>query len=176
MMPLVRALLAFITSLFRACLSLQGEIGARRHPRTLDQRSIRRPQVRPPDRLFWAWLSRGWARWREVLIFVQPPTVRAWQRRRFRDHWARRNRRHPGRPTSSSELREGIRNISAANPRWGRRGCWVNCGSWGLPSRRPRSRDVPPVPTPTVFARLAGLCEAPYDRVCRPRFLHRPYG
>jgi len=115
-MPLtVRALLAFVASLFRSRLSLQLEIVALRHQLTLYHRSIRRPQVRLTDRLFWSWLSRGWSRWRDVLVFVQPATVLAWQRKRFREHWARLSRREPGRPTVSEELRE----LSAANPRWG---------------------------------------------------------
>jgi len=72
--------------------------------------------VRPPDRLVWAWLSRSWARWRDELIFVQPATVLAWQRQRFRDHWARLSRRGPGRPGISKEVQTLIRDISAANP------------------------------------------------------------
>lgn len=49
MMPIVRALLAFVTSLCRSRLSLQLEIVALRHQLTLHQRSIRRPQVRLTD-------------------------------------------------------------------------------------------------------------------------------
>jgi hypothetical protein len=86
MTPIVRALLALLASFFRSRTSLQLEVVALRHQLTLYQRSIRRPQVRPSDRLFWSWLSRGWSRWREVLVFVQPATVLAWQRQRFRDH------------------------------------------------------------------------------------------
>ena len=80
---------------------------------------IRRPHVRPSDRILWSWLSRGWARWKEVLVFVQPATVRTWQRTRFRDHWAGLSRRDPGRPTITRELRELIQDISTANPRRG---------------------------------------------------------
>ena len=72
-----------------------------------------------PDRLVWSWLSRSWSRWREVLVFVQPATVIAWQRKRFRAHWARLSRKGPGRPGIPTELRALIRDISAANPRWG---------------------------------------------------------
>jgi hypothetical protein len=119
MTPIVHALLAFIASLFRSRLSLQLEIVALRHQLTLYHRSIRRPQVRLTDRLFWSWLSRGWSRWREVLVFVQPATVLAWQRTRFREHWARLSRRGPGRPEIPKEVQALIRDISAANPRWG---------------------------------------------------------
>ena len=89
------------------------------HQLAIYHRSIRRPQVRLTDRLFWSWLSRGWSRWREALVFVQPATVLAWQRKRFRDHWAHLSRRHPGRPAIPKEVRELIRDISAANPQWG---------------------------------------------------------
>ena len=120
MPPIVRALLAFVASFFRSRVSLQLEIVALRHQLTLYSRSIRRPHVRPSDRILWAWLSRGWARWREVLVFVQPATVIAWQRQRFRDHWARLSRTgRPDRPTISTEIRALIRDISAANPQWG---------------------------------------------------------
>jgi transposase InsO family protein len=119
MTSIIRALLAFAVSLFRSRLSLQLEILALRHQLGVYHRSIRRPRVRPSDRILWSWLSRGWARWREVLVFVQPATVLAWQRRRFRDHWARLSRRGPGRPAVGQELRALIREISAANPHWG---------------------------------------------------------
>ena len=53
-------------------------------------------------------------------MFVQPATVLAWQRKRFRAHWTRLSRPgRPGRPTISQEVRDLIREISAANPRWG---------------------------------------------------------
>ncbi len=106
-------------SLVRSRVSLQLEILALRHQLTVYHRSIRRSQVRPSDRRFWSWLARHWSRGREVLIFVQPATVRAWQRKRFRDHWVRLSRGEPGRPAISQELRELIREVSAAHPRWG---------------------------------------------------------
>jgi putative transposase len=119
MTPIVRALLAFVTSLFRSRVSLQVEIVALRHQLTVYQRSSRRPRACLSDRLLWAWLARHWTRWREVLVFVQPATVLAWQRRRFRDHWARLSRTgRPGRPGIPKEVEAFIRDISAANPRW----------------------------------------------------------
>jgi putative transposase len=118
MTPIVRALLAFAVSLVRSRVSPQLEILALRHQLMLYHRSIRRPHVRPSDRIVWSWLSRWWSRWREVLVFVQTATVLAWQRQRFRDHWARLSRRQPGRPAISREVRDLIREISGANPRW----------------------------------------------------------
>jgi hypothetical protein len=57
MTPNGRALLTFGANVFRSHLSLQLEIGALRHQRTLYQRSIRRLQVRLTDHLVWSWLS-----------------------------------------------------------------------------------------------------------------------
>jgi transposase InsO family protein len=56
----------------------------------------------------------------QALIFVQPATVIAWRRRKFREHWARLSRGpKPGRPRVPKEVRELIQRISAANPLWG---------------------------------------------------------
>jgi len=118
MTPIVRALLPFVAALVRSRVSLQLEIVALRHQLALYHRSIRRPQVRLTDRIFWSWLSRGWTRWWEVLIFVQPATVFAWQRKRFGEHWVYLSQRQPGRPVITKEIRELIREISAANPQW----------------------------------------------------------
>src|SRR5258706_16350619 len=111
------ALLVFARTLFRSRLSLQVEVFALRHQLAVDQRSIRRPRIRPADRILWSWISRGWSGWREVLVFVQPGTVLAWQRKQFREHWARISQSGtPGRPTISREVRELIGNLSSANP------------------------------------------------------------
>jgi putative transposase len=120
MMPIVRALVAIITTWFRSRLSLQLEIVALRHQLTVYQRSARRPRIRLVDRILWSWMSRHWSRWREVLIFVRPATVTAWQRRRFRDHWSKLSQRSkPGRPRVPQEVITLIRKISSANARWG---------------------------------------------------------
>ncbi len=117
MMPIVHALLGFLVGTVRSRIGLQLEILALRHQLAVYQRSLRRPSIRPSDRIFWGWLARHWGRWREVLVFVQPATVLAWQRRRFREHWARLSRRQPpGRPAVSPELHRLIRDISTANP------------------------------------------------------------
>jgi len=54
------------------------------------------------------------------LVFVQPATVIAWQRRRFRDHWRRISQGgKPGRPGIDQQTRQLIRRMSSANPLWG---------------------------------------------------------
>jgi hypothetical protein len=54
------------------------------------------------------------------LVFVQPETVIAWRRRKFREHWVRLSRRgKPGRPSVPGEVRDLIRRMSIADPLWG---------------------------------------------------------
>jgi putative transposase len=116
----VYAFLSTLGALFRSQLSLRVENVALRHQLAIYRRTVKRPSIRPEDRILWSWLSRRWARWREVLVFVQPETVIAWQRKRFRDHWTRMGRAgKPGRPLISEEIRELIRKVSGANPLWG---------------------------------------------------------
>lgn len=105
MTPIVRALLGFVVSLCRSRVPLQLEILAVQHQLVVYQRSIRRPQVRPVDRIVWLWPSRGWSRWREVLLFVQPATVLAWQRQQLREHWARLSGKRQGRPGAPTEAK-----------------------------------------------------------------------
>lgn len=120
MRSVVYAFLSTVGMLFRSRLSLQAEVIALRHQLTVYHRSVRRPQIRPADRVLWSWLSRHWARWRDALVFVQPATVIAWQRKRFRDHWRRISQcGKPGRSAISQEIRELIRRMSSANPLWG---------------------------------------------------------
>lgn len=37
------------------------------------KRTVTRPKLRTIDRLFWVWLARIWAGWREPLVIVTPP-------------------------------------------------------------------------------------------------------
>jgi transposase InsO family protein len=71
------------------------------------------------DRVFWVWLSRLWNDWRSALLILKPETVIAWHRKGFRLYWGWKSRRRQGRPALSSEIRNLIRQMSLANPRWG---------------------------------------------------------
>jgi hypothetical protein len=102
MTPIFAALLAFLGASLRSRASMQLEILALRHQLAICQRSLKRPRLRPADRLLWAWLDRLWPRWRKALVIVQPRTVIAWQRRRFRNHWTRLRSGKPG-ATAGSE-------------------------------------------------------------------------
>jgi putative transposase len=158
MPAVVYAFLSALGALFRSQLSLRVENVALRHQLAIYQRTVKRPSIRPEDRILWSWLSRRWARWREVLVFVQPETVIAWQRKRFRDHWARMSRAgKSGRPPISEEIRELIRKISGANPLWGTPRIVGELGKLGIKvakstvdKYRVRSRK-PPSPTWKAF-------------------------
>jgi hypothetical protein len=115
--PVIAVLLAFVPRLFRAHACLCLENLALRHQLAVYQQTVRRPRLSPMDRLFWSWLSCLWSGWQDALAFVQPRTVIAWQRTRFRDHWRRLSQQgQPGRPAVASDLRDLIRDRSRANP------------------------------------------------------------
>jgi transposase InsO family protein len=120
MLPILSALLAFSVGLFRSRASLCLEHLALRHQLAVYKQTIHRPRLRCTGRLFWVWLSRLWPGWQVALAFVQPRTVIAWQRQRFRDHWRQLSQQgRLGRPTIATEVRELIQDMSRANPTWG---------------------------------------------------------
>src|ERR1700730_2588670 len=118
-------LLASLLLSLRGCLqtraTLQAENLALRHQLLLLQRlsQDRRLRLRSCDRLLWVWLSRVWSNWRSALRIVKPETVIAWHRQGFRHYWARKSRVRNGRPSLAPDLRDLIRRMSLANPRWG---------------------------------------------------------
>jgi hypothetical protein len=83
------------------------------------KRSLKRPQLRNRDRLFWILLSRFWSNWRQALIIVKPDTVVRWHKKGFKLFWKFKSRRKgPGRPRVSPEIRDLILKIAKANPLW----------------------------------------------------------
>ena len=115
------SLLASLQSCFRTRAVLHAELLALRHQLLVLQRSRRdrRPRLQIWDRALWVCLSQLWPGWRSALLIVKPETVIAWHRRGFRLYWKWKSRMGPGRPRVLSEVRELIRKISLANPRWG---------------------------------------------------------
>ena len=104
----------------RSRADLQLENLALRHQLGVLRRGSKRPRLRQTDRLLWAWLSRTWPGWRDVLVIVKPATVIAWRRRKFREYWTKLSRSgKPGRPKVAKEVRDLIRQMSVANPLWG---------------------------------------------------------
>jgi hypothetical protein len=93
---------------------------ALRQQLVLLRRRSKRPQFGRLDRLFWVWLSRQWAGWREALHVVRPQTVIRWHRQGFRAFWTWKSRRgRVGRPRVSRELADFVRTMALANPLWG---------------------------------------------------------
>jgi len=120
MLSVVSILLASISAWFRSRLSVQIELIALRHQVAVYKQSISRPKLRPTDRLLWVWLSRLWPGWQEVLAFVQPRTVIAWQKKRFRNYWRQLSQSgRPGRPAIGKEVRRLIQDMWQSNPTWG---------------------------------------------------------
>ena len=119
MRPILSALMAFVTTLFRSYLAMQLEIVALRCQVAVYQQSVPRPRLPPADRLFWVWLSRLWPGRQAALTFVQPRIVIAWQQKRFREHWRRLSQQgKPGGPAIVKEVRELIQDMRRSNPTW----------------------------------------------------------
>jgi putative transposase len=158
MLPVIQALLAFMTSLFRSRRSLHLKVLALQQQVAVYQRSGRQPHLHPSDRVFWAWLSRLWRGWQDTLVFVQPRTVIAWQRKRFRGHWRRLSQGSTlGRPAISQDVQGLIRKMSQANPTWGAprivgelRKLGIDVAKSTVEKYRVRSRK-PPSPTWRAF-------------------------
>ena len=158
MSSVISAALAYLASWFQSRHAMQLEILALRHQLAVYQNGGKRPQLQPSDRLLWAWLSRVWSGWRQALEFVQPRTVIAWQKKRFRDYWRRLNQSgKPGRPPTSKEVRELIRDMWRSNPTWGSPRIMDELGKLGITvakstveKYRPRVRK-PPSPTWRTF-------------------------
>ena len=97
---------------------MQMELIALRHQVAVYKQTVSRP--RPSDRLLWVWLSRLWPSWQRALELVQPRTVIAWQKKRFRDYWRRLSQPgQPGRPVIAKEVRDLIQDMWRSNPTWG---------------------------------------------------------
>jgi putative transposase len=85
------------------------------------KRKHKRPQLTRWDRLFWAALAEYWKGWRRCLFIVHPDTVVRWQRKRFRECWAKLSSGpdpRMGRPPIGQQVRELILAVARANPLW----------------------------------------------------------
>ena len=114
-------LLFSLRDCLRSRAALQAEIIALRHQLLILQRSNRGHKLRlsRADRILWVWLSQLWTGWQTALVLVKPETVIGWHRRGFRVYWSWKSRHRQGRPSASREVRDLIRKMSIANPRWG---------------------------------------------------------
>ena len=100
--------------------SLALENAALRQQLTVYQRSRRRAQVRPEDRVFWVALHRIWPAWSRSLVIAKPEKVLPWHRQGFKILWRRRSRSGKiGRPRIPREHINFIRRMSGHHPEWG---------------------------------------------------------
>ena len=82
--------------------------------------TVKRPQLRAGDRLFWILLSKAWRDWRTALVVVQPETVVRWHRQWLRRRWTRCSAHvRPGRPRMEAAIRALVEEMRVANPLWG---------------------------------------------------------
>ena len=74
-MGIIKTISLLIRAFLVPRLSPAAENLALRQQVAVYQHTVKRPKLRPRDRIFWVWLSRLWSNWRSVLAIVQPETV-----------------------------------------------------------------------------------------------------
>ena len=122
----------------------------------------RRPHLKEADRRFWSSLAKGWPRWRDALVLVQPETVVSWHRTAWRRYWTWKSRhRGPGRPRVSTEVQGLIRRIASENPHWGAirivgelRALGLDVSASAIRIYRRQALRRPPSPSWRAFLRL----------------------
>src|SRR5262245_14664318 len=89
------------------------EMGQIKLPKSILNRTTKRPSLRFQDRLFWVTLARFWRNWRSALLVVKPETVIKWHRQGFRLFWRWKSKAgRPGRLIIDAEIRELIHRLS----------------------------------------------------------------
>ena len=82
-------------------------------------RQVKRPALRPADRLRLVLLARLVRGWRAALLIVQPATLLRWHRQGFRLLWRAKSRDTSKRPQVSAETVATIQRLTAENRLWG---------------------------------------------------------
>jgi len=119
-MGIVQSIVLFVRAFIMGRTAAAVENLALRQQVAVYKQSVRRPKLRPRDRVFWVVLSRLWPNWRSALAIVQPETVIQWHRKGFRWYWRWKSKGgKPGRPPIEREIRDLIRRMSRENPTWG---------------------------------------------------------
>ncbi len=84
------------------------------------RRTVKKPRLKPADRMILAVLARRLPRLAWGRLLVRPETVLGWQRALVRRKWAAFGpRRGPGRPRIDEDCRQLILQLTRENPRWG---------------------------------------------------------
>jgi putative transposase len=119
-MGILKAGVLFLRAMFIPEVHLVVENLALRQQLAVLGQSVKRPKLRPRDRVFWVWFSRLWPNWRSALILVRPETVIRWHHQGFKLYWRwKSSAGKPGRPRIKREIRDLIRRMSCENPTWG---------------------------------------------------------
>ncbi len=119
-MGMLKAVLLFLRAMLIPKTHLAVENLALRQQVAVLKQSVKRPKLRPRDRVFWVVLSRLWPNWRSALAIVQPETVIKWYRKGFKLYWRWKSKPGKrGRPPIEPEIRDLIRRMSRENPIWG---------------------------------------------------------
>jgi transposase InsO family protein len=120
-MGIIRAIFVFLRAFIMGRAAAAVEILALRQQIAVFKQSVKRPKLRPCDRIFWVLLSGLWPNWRSVLAIVQPETVIKWHQMGFKLYWKWKSRHggKPGRPPIEREIHSLIRRMSRENPTWG---------------------------------------------------------
>ena len=119
-MGILEACVLFLRAMLVPQARLAIENLALRQQLAVYKQRVKRPRLRPRDRVFWVWLSRFWSNWQSALVIVQPETVVRWHRQGFKLYWCWKSRRRKlGRPPIEREIRDLIRRMSRENLTWG---------------------------------------------------------
>ncbi len=86
-MGIIKAIYFLIRAFLTPRLMLAAENLALRQQVSVYKQSVKRPKLRPRDRIFWVWLSKFWCDWQSALAIVQPETVIRWHRQGFKLYW-----------------------------------------------------------------------------------------
>jgi hypothetical protein len=118
MLAFISALISWLAGRFRGRAELELEVIALRHQLAVLRRQ--RPgctRLSALNRLLWIWLYRVRPRCLNIMVLVKPAIVVQWHRQGFRLYWHWRSR--SGRSSIDREVRDLIRQMNSANPRWG---------------------------------------------------------
>jgi transposase InsO family protein len=117
-MSLVQAVALILRGLVRGRAALALENLALRQQLAVLRRAVKRPRLRPRDRIFWVLLKGLCEDWRSHLILVKPETVVGWHRRGFKLFWRWKSGKG-GRPRISREVIDLIHRMARENSTWG---------------------------------------------------------
>src|SRR5215813_8012187 len=120
MRDLCRLVWYIVIGQFRSQAALQAEVLVLRHQlNVLRRKSPERIVLTNVDRLVFVALYGLAPKVLDALKILKPETVIRWHRNGFRAYWRWKSRPRGGRPKTPADIRQLIRDMSAANPLWG---------------------------------------------------------